>query len=464
MFLGRERELQELNNLYGQAKFQMFILYGRRRVGKTTLLKEFCKDKPAIFYAAEQSNEKLNLEKFSATVFHHFGEKNMAPFISWEMAFDYIVARQKDEQLILVLDEFPYLADINPGLLSILQHLIDHKLQNSKLFIILCGSYVSFMENEVLGAKSPLFGRRTSQLRLLPFNYQQSAAFLRKFAQVDKLILYSIYGGTALYLSKIDAHQDVAGNVEAAFLNPMGYLYEEPLLLLKQEVQEPGVYFALLEAIAGGAVRVHEIAAKTGEPAAKCIKYMEVLHGLGLLEKEKPYGEKESSRRTQYKLSDPMCSFWYRYVAPNKTLLETGAASLVWHRLIEPDLPDYLGHMFERICHEYLLWKNSLGKLPFLFRNIGRWWGTDPLQHKEIEIDIVAGNGKEYLFGECKWHKEKVGLEVLSSLQERAKTFLGKRTCKSYYVLFSKSGFTKGLLDLAKQDKHVLLVTPEQMF
>jgi AAA+ ATPase superfamily predicted ATPase len=207
MFLGRERELQELNNLYGQAKFQMFILYGRRRVGKTTLLKEFCKDKPAIFYAAEQSNEKLNLEKFSATVFHHFGEKNMAPFISWEMAFDYIVARQKDEQLILVLDEFPYLADINPGLLSILQHLIDHKLQNSKLFIILCGSYVSFMENEVLGAKSPLFGRRTSQLRLLPFNYQQSAAFLRKFAQVDKLILYSIYGGTALYLSKIDAHQ-----------------------------------------------------------------------------------------------------------------------------------------------------------------------------------------------------------------------------------------------------------------
>lgn len=358
VFLERKQELSQLNNLYAQDRFQLFILYGRRRVGKTTLLQEFCKQKPAIFYAAEQTNEKLNLDKFSAEVFRHYNEANLPNFTSWEMALSYIADRQQAQPLVLVLDEFPYLAAINPGLLSVLQHLIDHRLKESKLFLILCGSYVSFMEKQVLGEQSPLFGRRTAQLRLQPFNYQQSAAFMPGYSPVEKMVLYSIFGGTALYLTQIGIRQKVEANVTTAFLNPVGYLYEEPLLLLKQEVQEPGVYFALLEAVAGGAVRVGEISGKIGENQAKCLKYISVLCGLGLMDKEKPYGEKKSSRRTCYRVIDPMYCFWYRYVAPNKTLVETGAGSLIWSKFIQPDLPVYMGTMFERICQQYLLQLN----------------------------------------------------------------------------------------------------------
>ena len=162
MFIGRERELDDLNELYSQNRFQLFVLYGRRRVGKTTLLNEFCKNKASIFYSAEQSNTKLNLEKFSALVFSYYGEQTLEPFASWENALTFIDNRQKEEQLIVVFDEFPYLARKNSALLSEMQHLIDHRLQHGKLFLILCGSYMVFMEKEVLGARSPLFGRRTA--------------------------------------------------------------------------------------------------------------------------------------------------------------------------------------------------------------------------------------------------------------------------------------------------------------
>ena len=182
VFVGREKEIADLNELYSQDKFQLFVLYGRRRVGKTTLLNEFCKDKETIFYSAEQSNEKLNLEKVSSLVFNFYGEKNLEPFSSWTNALSYIGDRQKDKKLVLVIDEFPYLVKKNKALLSELQHLIDHKLTRGNLFIILCGSYMGFMEKEVLGSKSPLFGRRTAQLHMKPFNYHTISKFLNVFS------------------------------------------------------------------------------------------------------------------------------------------------------------------------------------------------------------------------------------------------------------------------------------------
>ena len=187
VFIGREKELADLEELYSQDKFQLFVLYGRRRVGKTTLLNEFCKHKAAIFYSAEQSNNKLNLEKFSSRVFDFYGESNLEPFSSWSNALSYIDEHQGDKKLILVIDEFPYLVKKNKALLSELQHLIDHKLTSGKLFIILCGSYMGFMEKEVLGSKSPLFGRRTAQLHMKPFNYQTSAKFLDGFLILKSL-------------------------------------------------------------------------------------------------------------------------------------------------------------------------------------------------------------------------------------------------------------------------------------
>ncbi len=457
VFIGREKEIADLNELYSQDKFQLFVLYGRRRVGKTTLLNEFCKDKETIFYSAEQSNEKLNLEKFSSLVFNFYGENNLAPFSSWTNALSYIGDRQKDKKLVLVIDEFPYLVKKNKALLSELQHLIDHKLTRGNLFIILCGSYMGFMEKEVLGSKSPLFGRRTAQLHMKPFNYQTSSKFLNGFSNEEKLELYGAFGGTPLYLQQINNNESFEENIKRSYLKVTSYLYEEALLLLRQEVQEPGVYSAIIEAIASGYTKANEISTKIGEDSAKCLKYIKTLCELGILHKETPFGEKETSRKTIYGISDFMFRFWYRYVFANRTLIETGAQQAVWLKKIEPDYNGYMGLVFEKVCADYLSDKNAKGELPILFTSIGRWWGTNPVTHGQEEIDLVANDRKDYIFGECKWRNEKLDLSVLRELKTKAEIFSKNRN-NTYYFLFSKSGFTDAVKNEVKADNSVILV------
>ena len=457
MFIGRENELADLNDMYNQNKFQLFVLYGRRRVGKTTLINEFCQNKDAVFYSAEQSNNKLNLEKFSAQVFQFYGEDTLEPFSSWANALTYINDRQKDKRLIIVFDEFPYLVKKNRALLSELQHLIDHKLQYGNLFIILCGSYMGFMEKEVLSSKSPLFGRRTGQLHMKSFDYHTSLCLLNGFSDEEKLMLYGAFGGTALYLQQILPDKSFEENIKHAFLRATAYLYEEPLLLLRQEVQEPGIYSAIIEAIAGGAARSNEISTKIDEEPAKCLKYIKILCELGILYKEAPFGEKQTSRKTVYGISDFMFRFWYRYVFTNRSLIETGARNAVWEKRIRPTYSDYMGLVFERICSDYLMLQNIRGNLPVMFTEIGRWWGSDSASHSQVEIDIVACEVKDYLICECKWRNEKLDLSVLKGLKEKADIFMKKRN-NTWYVLFSKSGFTDAVTDEAKKDNHIILV------
>ncbi len=463
MFIGREKELRDLNRLYQQNRFQMFVLYGRRRVGKTTLLNEFCKGKDHIFYSAEQSNDKRNLEKFSQSVFSHYGETTLAPFASWENALEYIDDRQKDSNLVVVLDEFPYLANQDKSLLSKLQHLIDHKLQYGKLFIVLCGSYMGFMEKDVLGEKSPIFGRRTGQLRMKPFDYRLSCRFLKNYSKEEQLMLYGAFGGTPLYLRQIDNGVSVEENIKRIVLNPTGYLYEEPYLLLRQEIQEPGVYNAIIEAIASGSSRSNEIATKTGEEPAKCLKYINTLIELGILHKETPFGEKKSSRKSIYRISDFMFRFWYRYVSANKTLLETGAQDIVWKKRIQPDYSNYMGLVFEQVCEDYLLTKNVRGELPILFASIGRWWGTDTKTRQQVEIDLVAKDENDYLFCECKWRNELLDYGVLDGLKRKADVYSSHRE-NTHYILFSKSGFTQAVHEAAGRDENIVLVTLDDIF
>jgi len=462
MFIGRERELADLNELYNQDKFQLFVLYGRRRVGKTTFLNEFCKGKDTVFYSAEQSNNKLNLEKFSNLVFQYYNENTLEPFSTWENALTYIDERQKNNRLVLVFDEFPYLVKKNKALLSELQHLIDHKLQYGNLFIILCGSYMGFMEKEVLGSKSPLFGRRTGQLHMKSFDYYESLQFLKGFSSKDKLMFYGAFGGTPLYLQQIRNDLDFEKNIRNSFLKTTAYLYEEPLLLLRQEVNEPGIYSAIIEAIAGGYTKANEISTKIGEETAKCLKYINTLCELGILYKETPFGEKDSSRKTIYGISDFMFRFWYRYVFANRSLVETGAENAIWQQKIVPDYNNYMGSVFEKICKDYLIIQNSRGRLPILFTSIGRWWGNDPIEKKQKEIDLIANDGKDYLICECKWKSEKLDLPVLKSLIEKADVF-NKNRKNTWYFLFSKSGFTKAVIDAAAKNDKIFLVGIEDL-
>ena len=229
MFIGREKELKVFTDLYNQNRFQLVVLYGRRRVGKTTFLTEFCKDKNTIFYSAAKSNDTVNLQKFSEQVFEYYNEPNLSAFDSWDKAFGYIDDRQRDEQLVLVIDEFPYIAEKNESILSTIQHLVDHKLKKGKLFIVLCGSYVSFMEKEVLSSESPIFGRRTGQLHMKPFDYKTSCRFFEEFSAEEKLMLYGAVGGTPKYLEQIAPSLTLKDNIIGNFLKPISYLYEEPL-------------------------------------------------------------------------------------------------------------------------------------------------------------------------------------------------------------------------------------------
>jgi len=463
VFIGREQELSELNDMYSQEKFQLFILYGRRRVGKTTLLNEFCKNKDSLFYSAEQSNEKMNLEKFSALVFEFYGEENLEPFSSWTNALSYINHKQNGKKLVLVIDEFPYLVKSNRALLSELQHLIDHKLKNSNIFIILCGSYMGFMEKEVLGSKSPLFGRRTGQLHMKSFNYLTSSEFFKDFSNEDKIKLYGAFGGTPLYLQQINPNENFEDNIKRAYLKVTSYLYEESLLLLRQEVQEPGIYSAIIEAIAGGYTKSSEISTKTGEESSKCIKYINTLCEFGIVYKEVPFGEKENSRKTIYGISDFMFRFWYRYIFSNRTLIETGASQAVWKKRIESDYNGYMGTVFEKVCCDYLIMKNAAGELPVLFTSIGRWWGTNSRTHSQEEIDIIACDQNDYLICECKWRNEKLDISVLKGLREKADVFRKKRN-RTWFVLFSKSGFTDAVIEEAERNDDIILADLETIF
>lgn len=466
MFIGREKELEALNKLYERKEFQLFILYGRRRVGKTTLLNEFCKDKDAIFFSAELSNVKANLEKLSQIIFRHYDSTRQENFSSFESAFDYVNERQQNERVIIVIDEFPYLAESEPSILSEFQHLIDHKLKDSRIFLLLCGSYVGFMEREVLGSKSPLFGRRTGQLQLKPFDYLMSAEFIKDFSFEAKLRFYGAFGGTPLYLRQIDTRKNFEANIKENFLLPTSYLYEEPIFLLREELQQPGIYNTIIEAIASGASKSNEISTKTGELTSKCLKYITVLRSLGILYKETPFGEKETSRKTIYGISDFLFRFWYRYVFGNRTLIETGAYENVWNKRINPDYNTYMGLVFEKVCKEYLLRRNSQGKLPILFTEIGRWWGNDPKKKVQSEIDLIARDRNDFIFCECKWQNSLADLKVLKTLEERAEIFLGGRENQGQvkFIIFSKSGFDENLASFCKNRQDLSLIGLEELF
>lgn len=460
MFIGRERELDALNKLYASDKFEFAVIYGRRRVGKTALINQFIGNKKSIYFTGIESNAKQNLENLSRSIIEYSsGIETETSFISFQAALEYVFKLAEKERLILVIDEYPYVARTSKSLSSTLQFLIDKYKESSKLMLILCGSSMSYMEDNVLAYKAPLYGRRTAQIKLLPFDFEETCHYLKKLPDGDKALVYGIVGGTPQYLLQMNDMLSVEDNIKNTFLNPISFLYEEPINLLKQEVREPAIYTAIITAIAAGASRMSEISSKVGEDTNVCSTYIKNLINLGIVQKETPYGEK-ASRKSVYSIEDNMFRFWYRFVLDNNFLIARGAADLVYKR-IAPQLSDYMGKAFEDISKQYL-WKQLLkGKCPVEFTSLGRWWGNDPIEKSQAEIDIMGEQDKNTaLFGECKWTNEKVDLGVLETLVKRSRLFSYKNM---HFYLFSKSGFTKGCMDEAKKLGNVTLVSYSDM-
>lgn len=455
MFIGRERELASLNKLYTSDKFEFAVIYGRRRVGKTALINQFISDKKAIFFMGIESNARQNLENLSKNIMEfRTGVQAETAFVSFQAALEYVFKLAEKERLIFIIDEYPYVARAVKSLASTLQLLIDRYKDCSKLMLILCGSSMSYMEDQVLAYKAPLYGRRTSQMKILPFDFADTCRYFKNFSDEDRAIVYGMVGGTPQYLLQMDDRLSIEENIKNTFLNPTSSLFEEPENLLKQEVREAALYNAIITAIATGASRMAEISAKVGENTSICTVYLKNLMALGLIRKETPYGEK-MSRKSIYVIDDNMFRFWYRFVPENSSIIVRGAADLAYRR-IEPHISDYMGTVFEEICRQYL-WKLLLsGESPVEFRELGRWWGTDPSTRSQTEIDIMGEQDKDTaLFGECKWTNEKVDVGVLETLVRRSHMF---HYSKVKLYLFAKSGFTKGCVEAANKLGNVTLV------
>ncbi|MCL2865478.1 MAG: ATP-binding protein [Lachnospiraceae bacterium] len=461
MFIGREEELKILERRYNSDRFECLIIYGRRRVGKTTLVSEFCKNKKSIFFSAREESKKASLDTFSGVMNTFLSTPNASSYISFEHLFSDIYDRYREERLVVVIDEFPYVAQSDKSIISVIQHMIDHKFEKSKLFFILSGSSMSFMEERVLGYSSPLYGRRTGQMKIEPVDFSESRKYAQGYTMVEQVQLYGILGGIPKYLSFIHSESSVKEIIIETYCNADGYMYEEPLNLLKQELREPSTYNSIIEAVANGYSRLNDISSKIGLEKDKTAKYIKSLIELQIIHKEVPVTENEKSRKTLYVLSDNMFRFWYRFIYKNTREIELGLGEHIYEKRIKPYLNEYLGLVFEGVCLQHIWDLNKKLKLPFLFLKCGRWWGNNPLTKQEEEIDFIAFEQESAMFGEVKWRTEKVGFPVLNALQVKARMFHNFK--EKYYVLYSKAGFDDELICYAKKNLNVLLFNLEDL-
>ena len=462
MFYCRDNELRDMNRRYIRGDFECLIVYGRRRVGKTALINEFCKNKPTVFFSALNASDKENLEALSKAIYEkdHPSMDSAPVFQSFEAALDQITHIAEKERLVFVIDEYPYLAKANKSISSRLQHIIDHKWKNSQLYLILCGSSMSFMEYQVLGYESPLYGRRTGQYKIQALTYKEMTAFNPTLTNEQQSLVYGITGGIPHYVNKLDVFDDVDEALKENLFNTSSYLFEEPENLLNQELREPAIYNSVITAIAGGASRSNEISTKVGIESAICAKYLKVLLDLGIIKKETPLTEKPG-KKTIYTIGDNFFRFWYRFVPQNTSSISAGRIEQIYAPVIKRHLSDYMGLVFEQMCREYLL--RYATDLPIILSDIGQWWGTDPKVKKEVQIDIVGSpvEGDEYIIGSCKYRGDPIGVDELELIRHYADVF-GKGK-KYHFYIFSKSGFTKGLQELGDMGE-VKLVTLDDMY
>lgn len=367
----------------------------------------------------------------------------------------------------MVLDEVPYLVESDRSLPSVLQRVWDEALRHTRLKLILCGSLVSFMERELLGYKSPLFGRRTGQYQLEPMTFRQASGFFPGRSPQWRVTAYALFGGMPAYLALLSGEEDLDAALIGHVLRKSGVLYDEPRFLLTQELREPAYYFALLAAIAGGMTRLNEITRAAHLPdRSAASRYLDILRSMGLVERDVPVTEPapERSRRGVYRLKDHFLRFWFRFVYPYRSELETAGPEHVLERFIRPRLNEFVAAAFEEISRQHVRELARRGGLPFVPSRIGRWW------NRSSENDVVALSVEEgqLLVGEAKWWSSPVGLNVLEELQRKARELvahsagLWKRPPTLHYALFSRSGFTPQLRAQARRER-VLLVDLEEL-
>jgi uncharacterized protein len=451
-FIDRESELAALEKAWKGQEARLLVIYGKRRVGKTELIKQFIKDKPHIYFLGQRVNDIDNRRWLAELAADHYKDDFLktAGFPEWRAFFQYCRDRIKT-RTVLAIDEFPYLAEAENGLPSIFQAGWDEYLRGTPVFLILCGSSMAMMESEVLAEKSPLFGRRTGQIQLQPFRFAEARKFYPRASFDRCLELFAVAGGNPSYLKRLDPGASAIENIVTHVFPPEAFLAREVEFLLREELREPRNYFAILKAIAFGKRKIGEIVNDTGLEKGILHRYLFTLDDLKIIQKEVPVTERLplKSRKGLYRIQDQFIKFWFRHILPNRTTIEEGRVERLLPRL-EADFPALVAENYEKLAIEIVRAREDLF---FPIDAAGRWW------NKEEEIDLAAVNEEqsEILFGEAKWSTRLIGIDVYKDLKRKAALVdwhNGERTER--FCLFSRSGFTKEMRELARKEKVAL--------
>lgn len=464
-FIGRKSELQTLENMFLTPGFQMCVVYGRRRVGKSTLIKEFIKDKKAVYYTATKAGINKNIELWGKQALEMLApDMKQLSFQSIDDLLLFLGKHSENERTVIVIDEIPYLAETDKSILSVLQNYIDNQWMNGQMFLIICGSSISFMENEVLSEKSPIFGRRTSQIRLEAFNYLEASEFIPGYSYVEKAICFGVTGGTAKYLSMIEESKSLDDNIIQLFFTKTGYLYEEANNLLTQEFRNVSTYNDIISAIASGANKINEISDKTHLEQSTVVHALQNLIATGIVLKEKAITDESNKKKIQYALKDNMFKFWYKFVPEGLGAIELERGDIYYRNVVKPKLPEFMGSVFEDMCKYYTLLSGIEGKLNCFVTSAGKWWGIDPRKHEPTDIDVVGLDkmSRKAVLGECKFRNEPIDKKIYEGLLDK-NGLISKEYTVVQYMLFSKSGFTDWVVDHAEKDS-VKIVGLEEMY
>ena len=452
-FIGRNKELNLLNQWYEEDEFQFVTIYGRRRVGKTSIIEQFVKGKRAIFFTAIRTKGDMNLRFLNEAVKDSF-EISDDTVLYFDKLFK-IISDNADRRLVLVIDEFPYLAGSDEEVLSMLQIFIDHIAKNTKLFLILCGSSMSFMKRQVLGYESPLYGRRTHELFVEPMNYLESAEFLQGRNSYEKACIYGAVGGIPMYLSRFSCKGNIFDIMAKEFFSDGSILSSETESLILQELRDPKKYNSIIEAMAKGLTRFSDISDRAGTPTAETSRCLSDLEDLGYVQKILPLNEK-SEKKTRYYISDNLFKFYYQMVIGRKQALSGPTLKKVSENM-EARFPSYMGRVFENMCADYI--KKRMG-----YPVTDKWWGS-PSRDINAEVDIIGSVGDlgktKGLFAECKFTNRQADIADLLRLKEYSGYVKGFDT--KDYAMFSKSGFTDDLISMAEIEG-VSLVTLDMMY
>lgn len=455
MFYGREIERKKLCTMFQTDGQMISLIYGRRRIGKSELIKQVLKETAikSIYYECKQTTEQNNVDSLAELISELF-EFPKPAFENMEVLLQFLFQKAEKEQLILVLDEYPYLRENSKGLDSILQSVIDHYKDTSNMKLIVCGSYVDTMK-ALLEKQNPLYGRIDLTLNLKPMDYYESALFYSEFSDEDKVRLFSVFGGIPYYNRLIDSGKSVRDNIIDLIASPGARLENEVSMYLNSEISKITNANEVFEALAKGFSRYKDILDQSNVSSGPAlIDILDKLMRMDVVAKEAPINDENNKKKSGYFISDNLSLFYYKYIFRNMSRLNIMDPDVFYDRYISDDFETkYVSKSFERICKQYLIRKNRKGLMDEIFEKIGKYYYDDPAEKKNGEFDIVTQDDRGYIFYEAKFRKDPVTESIVQN-EIRQVEQTGLRCYK--YGFFSRGGFT-----CEKEENRILIELSE---